>query len=86
MNTDGEVTEGAITNIVAKEGGEYFTPPESCGLLPGTYREYLLRSGELPLKEKVLRVEDLKNADKLFLVNSVRKMLETRLSPPEITS
>jgi len=78
-NQDGDVTEGAITNVIIEKSGEYLTPPLSCGLLAGTYREYLLRSGELPLKEKALRPEDLKNADNVFLVNSVRKTLKAEV-------
>ena len=80
LNRDGEVTEGAVTNIVIKKDREYFTPPLSCGLLAGTYREYLLRSGKIPLKEKVLRAEDLQKADGILLVNSVRKMMEARIA------
>jgi len=74
LNQKNEITEGAITNIVIQKNGEYLTPPVSCGLLDGTYRKYLLRSKTLPAKEKVLYLEDLKNADNIFLTNSVRKM------------
>ena len=79
FNESGEVTEGAITNVIIKKGKEYFTPPTSSGLLPGTYREHLLSSQEVPLKEKVLYKEDLLNADEIFIVNSVRKMLRAKL-------
>ncbi|MEA3489821.1 MAG: aminotransferase class IV [Candidatus Omnitrophota bacterium] len=79
-NQDNEVTEGAITNIIIKKDGHYWTPPLSCGLLPGVYREYLLREGKLPLKEKVLYPEDLERADRVFLINSVRKMVEAVIS------
>jgi para-aminobenzoate synthetase/4-amino-4-deoxychorismate lyase len=75
LNTEGEVTEGAITNIMIQKQKDYWTPPISNGLLGGVYREYLLKSQELPLKEKVLYMEDLLKADKIFLINSVRKIV-----------
>ena len=79
LNCEEEVTEGAISNIIMRKGEEFFTPPLSCGLLCGTYREHLIETGSIPLKEKVLRLEDLKNADELFIVNSVMKMVRAEL-------
>ncbi|HPN72455.1 MAG TPA: aminotransferase class IV [Candidatus Omnitrophota bacterium] len=76
MNTEGEVTEGAITNIIIEKGGAFFTPPLSSGVLPGTYREYLLSSKEIPLKERVLYLDDVMSAEKVFVVNSVIKTVE----------
>lgn len=79
INEKDEITEGAITNVIVQTGKSFFTPPVACGLLPGTYREHLLKTQEVPLKEKVLFKEDLLNADKIFVVNSVRKMLPATL-------
>ncbi len=70
-NERGEVTEGAISNIVARIGGELVTPPLPCGLLPGVFREELLDNGEI--RERVICREELERADEIFLVNSVRK-------------
>jgi para-aminobenzoate synthetase/4-amino-4-deoxychorismate lyase len=42
LNEHGEVTEGAISNILIRRDKKLFTPPVTCGLLPGTYRRYLL--------------------------------------------
>ncbi len=75
FNEDDELTEGAITNVLLRKNQEYFTPPISCGLLGGIYREHLLSCGKLEIKEKVLRMEDLKNADEILLINSVRKIV-----------
>ena len=41
------------------------------GLLCGTFREHLLKTGEI--KEEKISVDDLKAADEIFLINSVRK-------------
>lgn len=73
-NERGEITEGTFTNIAVEKDGKLFTPPISCGLLNGTYRQKLLREGKLI--EKILFIEDLKKADKIFCFNSVRKMVE----------
>ena len=74
-NLEGEVTEGAITNLMIKSGGDYFTPPLFCGLLPGVYRTFLLEDERVAVKEKVLFKEDLLKADGMFVMNSVRKLL-----------
>ncbi len=72
-NEKGEITEGSISNILIKKGKFYWTPPLNCGLLNGVYRRYLL-SKKPNFREKVLTLDDLKNADKIYLVNSVRRM------------
>lgn len=69
-NERGEVTEASSSNIVVEMGGEMWTPPVSCGLLAGTFRESLIESGTL--QEKVLMKEDLLPADAIYLINSVR--------------
>jgi para-aminobenzoate synthetase / 4-amino-4-deoxychorismate lyase len=70
-NERGEVTEGANSNIVALIGGKMVTPPLSSGLLPGVFREELLEAGEI--REMVLTRDDLKQAQEIYLINSVRK-------------
>jgi para-aminobenzoate synthetase / 4-amino-4-deoxychorismate lyase len=78
-NKNGELTEGAISNIIIKKGGIYLTPPLSSGVLPGTYREYLLRSKKIPLREEILRKEDVLSAEGIFIVNSLIKMVAAKL-------
>jgi len=80
MNEKAQVTEGAVTNVIIEKNGEFYTPPIECGVLPGVYREYLLRSGVLPVPEKILSREDLEKADRIFICNSVIKLLEARLA------
>jgi para-aminobenzoate synthetase/4-amino-4-deoxychorismate lyase len=78
-NEKNQITEGAISNIIIKKSGLYYTPPVSCGLLRGVYREYLLKYRKTPLKEKILYKSDIKKADKIYMVNSVRGMVEVTL-------
>jgi len=77
LNNHEEITEGAITNIFALKGGRLYTPPVKCGLLGGVLREHLLREGKA--QEKILHLEDISEADKLYIGNSVRGLLEAEL-------
>ncbi|HDP16239.1 MAG TPA: aminodeoxychorismate synthase, component I, partial [Candidatus Omnitrophica bacterium] len=78
-NEKNQITEGAVSNIIIKKGRFYYTPPVSCGLLRGVYREYILKSRKIPLKEKILYKSDIRKADKIYMVNSVRGMVEAVL-------
>jgi len=80
MNSGDEVTEGAITNVIIRKNGKYFTPPVSCGLLGGVYRKHLIQNGDFKIEEKVLFREDLIASEKIFLCNSVRKLTPVALS------
>lgn len=70
-NERGEVTETSVANIVIRIDGELVTPPVRCGLLPGTFRSWLI--DQKKVQEKVIRVEDLEQSSAIYLVNSVRK-------------
>lgn len=78
-NQEDQITEGSITNIVIKKNNEYFTPPLSCGVLNGIFRQHLFAQNSLPLKEKILYKEDLLSAEEIYLLNSVRKMVTVTL-------
>ncbi len=69
-NRRGELTETCIANIVLELDGELVTPHNDSGLLPGTLREELLDRGQI--HERVLTVDDLRAADRVFTINSVR--------------
>jgi para-aminobenzoate synthetase/4-amino-4-deoxychorismate lyase len=69
-NARGEVTETCHGSVVARVDGKRITPPLTSGLLPGTFRAWLLEQGEV--EEGVLRVEDLTRYEGLWRVNSVR--------------
>lgn len=80
-NEKGEVTESCIANLVLEMDGNLYTPPVSCGLLPGTYRTWLLKHGRV--NERIIRLEELTDYSRLFLVNSVRgkRQIELVLCP-----
>ena len=83
-NEKGEVTESCIANIVVELDGELYSPPIPCGLLPGTYRAYLLEQGKV--RERVIRKEDLVTSPHIYLVNSVRKEREVVVDLKKIRS
>lgn len=78
FNSQGELTEGSRTNILLKIGGRLYTPPCECGLLNGIYRDKLIRENKC--EERILFKEDLIKAEKIFCCNSVRGLVEVRLS------
>jgi para-aminobenzoate synthetase/4-amino-4-deoxychorismate lyase len=73
-----EVTEFTIGNVIVEIDGERYTPPRTCGLLGGTLRAELLDQGEI--RERIITLDDLSSASRLWLINSVRGALEVRLS------
>ena len=71
LNERGEVTEGAISNLFIRKGAKFFTPPLHCGLLHGIFRSYFLSTRPFVV-EKVLTLQDLREADMVYIGNSVR--------------
>jgi para-aminobenzoate synthetase/4-amino-4-deoxychorismate lyase len=77
-NERNEITEGAISNIFIEKAGRWFTPPLNCGVLPGIYRRYLLES-QAGATERTLTLEDLRQADQLYICNAVRGLRKATL-------
>jgi para-aminobenzoate synthetase/4-amino-4-deoxychorismate lyase len=73
-----EVTEATTANVVAELDGVRVTPPVTCGLLGGTFRAELLARREI--QERVLTLDDLQSASRLWLINSVHEWREAILS------
>ena len=70
VNDRGQVTESTIANLAVRLDGVWVTPPVDAGLLPGTYRNVLLREGRMT--ERPVTVDELRGAGELALVSSVR--------------
>jgi para-aminobenzoate synthetase / 4-amino-4-deoxychorismate lyase len=69
-NERGELCEATSSNIVLEIDGRLLTPPVSCGLLAGTFRQHLLEQGQI--EEGIVTLADLEHCTQLFLINSVR--------------
>jgi para-aminobenzoate synthetase / 4-amino-4-deoxychorismate lyase len=78
LNVRGEVTEGAISNIFVEKAGRWFTPPIECGLLAGVFRRHLLETRP-EIEERVLFLNDLRQADGVYLCNAVRGLRRATL-------
>lgn len=69
-NESGEVTESCRANIVLRLADRWVTPPIACGLLPGTFRAWLLEQQQI--EERAIACHELEQASQLYLINSVR--------------
>ncbi len=76
LNERGEITEGSITNIYVKGGNILYTPPLNCGLLNGTIRKHLIKTGKA--RERLIYPEDLIKADKVYISNSIIGLKEVK--------
>ncbi len=84
VNERGECTETTIANLAARFGASWFTPPLASGCLPGVERARLVDAGVLA--ERTLRPEDLRAADELAVVNSLRGWRSATLGGHEAPS
>jgi len=85
-NERGELTESCAANLVVEWNGVWYTPPVQCGLLAGTMRTWLMQQGKL--QERVLKLNDLHQCSRIFLINSVRQVQEVaidRVCQPDTT-
>ena len=70
VNLDGEVTETNISNLMARMGDRWVTPPVGSGCLPGVYRAKVIDKGTVV--ERLLTLDDLRAADEVAVTNAVR--------------
>lgn len=86
-NINDEICEGTISNIFFIKNNKFFTPSLSCGLLNGIMRRKiikLIKSLNYDIIIGKFKVDDLVNADEIFLTNSlmdimpVGKFLDTK--------
>ncbi len=78
VSPQGQVLEGAVSNVFAVVGGEVLTPPLASGILPGVTRALVLRlcaTAGIGAREQTLTLADLRAADEVFLTNSVQEVV-----------
>ncbi len=80
---DGLATEGTASNFFLVKEGLILTPPKSTHLLPGITRDLVLelaREAGLPCREREIPVEELADADELWVTSSTKEVMPvTRL-------
>ncbi|WP_424831248.1 aminotransferase class IV family protein [Ruegeria sp.] len=78
LNERDELCEGSITNLfIETRDGARLTPVLASGLLPGILREEVLEQEEYA--EAVLTLNDLKQAQSIFMGNSLRGLIPVEL-------
>jgi branched-chain amino acid aminotransferase len=78
LNERNEVAECTSANIFIVKGDVVFTPPLSCGCLPGVTRALLLEEIRVPgilVSEKALLLADLESADEMFITSTTRDLM-----------
>jgi len=82
LNFNGELTEGSYTNLFFIKGDIIKTPKVSCGLLDGLMRQRVLKLVKglsLKVEEGSYKVEELIDADSIFLTNSLMGIMPVSL-------
>jgi D-alanine transaminase len=80
---DGQVMEGAASNLFIVQGATLVTPPKGPYLLPGITRDLVLelaRGAGIPCREGAVTRADLLAADEIWLTSSTKEVMPvTRL-------
>ncbi|CAN5496344.1 aminodeoxychorismate synthase component I [soil metagenome] len=79
-NVRGELTEFTFGNVAILLDGTWVTPPLHCGLLAGVGRALWLARGKLT--ERVIRVDELGNAQGIAFINALRGWMPVTLAEP----
>jgi len=72
------LAEGSVSNIFLVQNGSIVTPPLDTPVLPGIARETVLeraRSIGIEAEERALTVNDLLDADEVFLTNAIMQVM-----------
>ncbi|MGH4121651.1 MAG: aminotransferase class IV [Clostridium sp.] len=79
LNTEGFISEGAVSNIFFVKNGIIFTPKVKCGLLPGIIRDFVIKNS-LTLGFKIQEGEftygELMEAEGIFITNSIMGIMK----------
>ena len=77
LNEKDNITETRFHNIIIDKNNKLYTPKLKDGVLAGITRKSLIQQGKLEAKS--LTLNDLKTADKIYLINSVRGLIPAYL-------
>ena len=72
FNERGELTEGGRSNVFVRVDGRWYTPPLSCGLLPGVTRAVILAAPAWKASERVITRAMLERAEGIMVCNALR--------------
>ena len=77
LNSQGHLAEGSMSNVFVVKDGVVQTPSLASGCLPGVTRQLVINlcaDLDLPVEECQLGVQDIDNADEIFLTSSLREI------------
>jgi para-aminobenzoate synthetase/4-amino-4-deoxychorismate lyase len=80
LNERGELAEASRHNVFIEKGGVLLTPPVEAGALPGIARRRVLDDPRFKASEATLSMADLCAADRIWLSNAVRGLVEVVLA------
>lgn len=74
LNNYGRICDTTIANIFILKDGILYTPPLSEGCVAGVMRRYIIKklTASYTIMEEPLSIEQLQNADEVFLTNVIR--------------
>lgn len=74
LNTYDRVCDSSIANIFIVKDDMIYTPPLSEGCIAGVMRRFIIEKlrSEFKVLENPIYIEELENADEVFLTNSIR--------------
>jgi len=75
LNSNDRISDSTIANVFCVQNGIITTPPLSEGCVAGVMRRWLLEnrdSGGYNIKEGPISIDDLQEADEIFLSNAVQ--------------
>lgn len=78
LHKEGNVTEGAASNLFAVIGGVLTTPKKTSDILPGITRQVILELAEnnhIKMSEKVISLKALKSASEIWITSSTREIV-----------
>ena len=79
LNTDGLISEGAVSNIFFIKNKVIFTPRVKCGLLPGVVRDFVIKNSSsigVKSQEGEFTYGELLEADDVFITNSIMGIMK----------
>ena len=77
LNEFGNITETRFHNILIEKDGQRYTPLLTDGILDGVARKIMIDKENLIPKS--INLDELKSADKIYLINSVRGLISAYL-------
>ncbi|MNR82650.1 Aminodeoxychorismate synthase component 1 [compost metagenome] len=78
-NAQGEITEGGRSTLFVKLQGQWYTPPLSSGVLPGVMRGVVLDDPVWTAQERILTLQDCRNAEQIFVCNALRGVVSATI-------